>query len=61
MCLDRAPRRAEPTGTADDVDWPALLGLACFATLTLMALTEHFRELPAAVAAYGAAWRVARW
>ena len=57
MPVDRAPQRG---GSPDEV-WPALLGLACFATLTLLALTEHFRELPAALTAYVAAWRVSRW
>jgi hypothetical protein len=54
--VDRS-RRADTSG---DV-WPVLLGVVCFTTLTLLALTEHFDELPAAAVAFAAAWRVSRW
>jgi hypothetical protein len=57
MSMDQAPSR--PATSVDEV-WPALLGLTGFATLTLLALTEHFGELPAAAAAYLAAWRISR-
>jgi hypothetical protein len=53
--------RSPHPDTSDDEAWPVLLGGACFATLTMLALTEHFTELPAAAVAFGAAWRVSRW
>ncbi len=56
MRVDRSRR----TDTSGDV-WPVLLGVVCFTTLTLLALTEHFAELPAAAVAFAAAWRISRW
>ncbi|WP_193614375.1 hypothetical protein [Nocardioides lijunqiniae] len=49
-----------PDPSADEV-WPTLLGVTGFAVLTLLALTEHFAEVPAAAVAFVAAWRVSRW
>lgn len=37
-----------------------LFACVCFSTLTLMALTERFGDLPAALAAFASAWCVLR-